>query len=185
MFVLGHLGIGRAMLGRARWRLPAVAFLVGALLPDIIDKPLYYAHVARYVSGTRTFAHTGLFLCALALTAALRRSRVWNAVAIGVATHLVLDGVIDLFTSGASAEWIAFTWPFLHTQFGVSPFRSPLEQLHEVGVPAVLISEIVGFVLLVREYRVVKRRAALPEHPETRPDRVGGVGTIPVIERDE
>src|SRR5690348_3085949 len=122
MFVLGHMGIGRALLGRARWRFPALAFFVGALLPDIIDKPLYYAHLSAYVDGTRTFGHTGLFLCALGVTAALRRSRVWGALAIGVATHLLLDGFLDLFQPLPSAEWIALTWPFLYTRFAPSAF---------------------------------------------------------------
>lgn len=160
MFVLGHIGIGRTMLGRARWKIPAAAFVLGALLPDIIDKPLYYAHVARYVSGTRTFAHTGLFLCALAAIARLRRSRLWGAVTIGVATHLLLDGFVDMLKPDPSSAWIAFTWPFLHAQFALSPFHSPLEQLHEVGIPVILISEIVGGLLLVREYLLIKRRAA-------------------------
>lgn len=165
MFVFGHVGIGRTMLGRARWKIPAVAFVVGALLPDLIDKPLYYAHVARYVSGTRTFAHTGLFLCALVLVALLRRSRIWGALAIGVATHLVLDGFIDLFQPGPSAEWIALTWPFLHRQFALSPFHSPLEQLGELGLPAILLSEVVGALLLVREYRLIARRKRSADHP--------------------
>lgn len=185
MFVLGHIGIGRAMLGPSRWKIPALAFVLGALLPDVIDKSLYYSRLTHYATGTRTFGHTGLFLGVLAGAAALRRSRVLGALAVGVATHLVLDGLLDLFNPEPSSAWIALTWPFLHTRFALSNFHSPLDQLREIGIPAVLICEIAGALLLVREYRLSKRRAALPEHSETRPDRVGRVRPVPIIERDE
>lgn len=179
MFVLGHVGIGRVMLGRWRWRIPAAAFVLGALLPDIIDKTLYYSQLTSYAVGTRTFGHTGLFLCALVAIAAIRRSRVWGAVAIGVATHLALDGVVDVFNPDPSSAWIALTWPFLHTHFAPADFRSPFDQLHEIWMPAILISEITGAVLLVREYRLSRRRRALSEAAEPRPGRRGGAGPAP------
>ena len=185
MFVLGHIGIGRTLLGPSRWKIPAAAFVAGALLPDIVDKSLYYSHLTRYATSTRTFGHTGLFLCAIAAIVALRRSRAWGAVAIGVATHLALDGLVDLFTPEPSSAWIALTWPFLHARFAAAYFRTPLDQLGELATPAILISEIAGGLLLVRDYRISRRRAALPEHPEPRPDRAGSVGTVPVVERDE
>lgn len=160
MFVFGHLGIGRTLLGPSRWKIPAAAFALGALLPDIIDKALYYSHVASVATGTRTFGHTGLFLCALASIAVLRRSRGWGALAIGVATHLFLDNVLDLFTPDPGSAWIALTWPFLHTRFAPAVFRSPLDQLHELWIPAILISEVAGALLLLREYRLYKGQTA-------------------------
>ena len=43
MFVLGHLGIGSWLAAR-RVRADSIAWLLfGAVLPDLIDKPLYYA----------------------------------------------------------------------------------------------------------------------------------------------
>ena len=42
MFVLGHVGIGTRVLGGLRQRLPARWLILGCLLPDLIDKPLFY-----------------------------------------------------------------------------------------------------------------------------------------------
>jgi len=69
MFVFGHIGIGRALIGRWRHTLPLVPLTIGMLLPDIIDKPLYYARVWPFISCTRTFGHTGAFLLLLLLIA--------------------------------------------------------------------------------------------------------------------
>src|SRR5438552_13741940 len=102
MFALGHLGIGKKLAARPfRHFSPGDkrAFFVGALLPDLIDKPLYYipawvtgreAAGAGILSGTHLFAHTGLFLLALSVAALVTRSRPLRALAIGVATHCVL-----------------------------------------------------------------------------------------------
>jgi hypothetical protein len=152
MFVLGHIGIGRTIVGPIGRALPIVPFAIGALLPDAIDKPLYYAHVSSYVSCTRTFGHTGLFFSALVLTAWARRSRVWAAVALGVATHTVLDGVLDAFSQGTSSVFMAFTWPFVYTYFASYDFESPLDQLGQVWRPRILITEAIGLALLAREY---------------------------------
>src|SRR4051812_43796707 len=53
MFALGHVGIGRrlvpryrAFTARERW-----IFALGALLPDLIDKPLYY--IPSWITGKR------------------------------------------------------------------------------------------------------------------------------------
>jgi hypothetical protein len=185
MFVLGHVGIGRVMLGRSRWTIPAGAFVLGALLPDLLDKTLYYSQHTSYATGTRTFGHTGLFLCAVAGVAALSRSRVWSAVAIGVATHLALDCFVDLFNPDPSSAWMALTWPFLHTRFAPAYFHSPFDQLHEIWTPVILISEITGAALLVREYWLYKRRVAILEQPERRPDCAGGVRPEPIVGREE
>ena len=70
MFALGHLGIGKKLAARPfRHFSPAErrAFFVGALLPDLIDKPLYYipawltgkeGAAAGILSGTHLFAHS-------------------------------------------------------------------------------------------------------------------------------
>ena len=97
MFVLGHVGIGTRLLFGLRQRLPPRWLVLGCLLPDLIDKPLFYGllwtrgHPDALISGSRSIAHSGLFLLALlALALALRRPGPW-AVFSGVATHLVLD----------------------------------------------------------------------------------------------
>ena len=160
MFVLGHLGVGRAIIGPLRRALPFVPFAAGALLPDVIDKSLYYAHLSSYVSCTRTFAHTGLFLGVAALTAWGVRSRIWTALAVGIATHLLLDGLMDLFSREPSSAFIALTWPFLHDRFASYDFASPLDQLGQIWRPRIMLAEAVGLAWLAREYSTSRRSRA-------------------------
>lgn len=170
MFVLGHIGIGRTLLGRARWRLPVLAFMVGALLPDLIDKPLYYSHLSSFLTSTRTFGHTGLFCGVLMAIAAATGAPAWWALALGDATHVVLDLFLDLFSKDPSSTWIALTWPFLHAHFALMPRKSPVQQLHEIEIPGVLIAEIIGGLLLVRDYRL-RARFSAPQRPLSPPTR--------------
>src|SRR5438067_10091840 len=102
MFVFGHIGFGRTMIGSKGRSLPALPLVVGMLLPDLIDKPLFYWHVSSFITCTRTFGHTALFLGSLLGLAVMRRSRVWLALGVGAATHLALDGLLDLFSPGES-----------------------------------------------------------------------------------
>src|ERR1041385_5467328 len=77
MFVLGHIGIGRRLAAhryaafsrRDRW-----LFVLGTILPDLIDKPLYYipssitgkeGAALGIIAGTHSFGHTLLFLVTL------------------------------------------------------------------------------------------------------------------------
>ena len=152
MFVFGHVGFGRTMIGSLRRTLPIAPFVVGALLPDAIDKPLYYSHVSSFVSCTRTFAHTGLFVLVLGAVAAATRSRAWTAVLLGVVTHVVLDTGMDMFSHEPSSEIIALTWPFLHTHFYSRDYSSPLDQLGQLWNPRIIVTELIGIALIVREY---------------------------------
>src|SRR5258708_4279712 len=93
MFPLGPLGIGPFAAARRVSPDGLPWFLLGPLLPDLIDKPLYYAlrlalgHPAWIVVGTRTFGHTLLFV--LLLFAVLPR-RIGAALSLGMLTHLSL-----------------------------------------------------------------------------------------------
>ena len=148
MFVFGHIGIGRAMVRPWQRAIPALPFIVGALLPDLIDKPLYYVHLSNFISATRTFGHTGLMLGMIFLYARLARSRAATAVGLGVATHLLLDGCLDLFSRDPSSEWIAFTWPILHTHFAHYDFLSMFDHLVRLWNGPLAISEAIGLSLL-------------------------------------
>jgi hypothetical protein len=161
MFVLGHLGIGSRMLFGLRQRLPAWPLYAGCLLPDLIDKPLFYALLAfgrpwPLISGSRTFGHTGLFLLAVLLAAAaLRRPWAW-AIAVGVATHLALDIVGELVT-GADPEssiWLAVFFPAYGARFPVAHFNSILEHLSIAAQSGYVIAgELVGGLILLLSRR--------------------------------
>jgi len=167
MFVLGHLGIGKRLASRAYRgfsRAARRAFFVGALLPDLIDKPLYYGWSwltgkhgadAGLISGTHLFGHTGLFLLVVTATAVVTGSRPLRALAIGVVTHLVLDFV------GLSMDLRTLLWPALGWQFPSYPFASVTEHLGTMFRPVTFAGEALGAAILWWDYRAA-RSASLP-----------------------
>jgi hypothetical protein len=162
MFVFGHIGIGRKLAQPWSRRLPAVPLIIGMLLPDLIDKPLYYARISGFFSCTRTIGHTGVLLGAIALAAVFARSRVLAALALGVATHLALDCFGDLFNNEPSSAWIALTWPVLHTRFASYYIPSIQVHLERLWVAPTIVSEMVGLALLGWDaWRVRQAKQAL------------------------
>jgi len=164
VFALGHLGLGKRIAARPVRRFSRVekrAFFLGALLPDLIDKPLFYIPFwltgrngadAGILSGTHLFAHTLLFLLALVLAARLTGSRAARAVAIGVATHFVLDVV------GLSMGLGTLLWPLLGWRFPAYPFRGLGQHLSTILNPVTLGGELLGAAILWWDWR----RARLP-----------------------
>jgi len=161
VFVLGHLGVGSRLLFGLRRRLPPWPLYAGCLLPDLIDKPLYYALLLLHrlpplISGTRTFGHTGLFLLALlALAALVRRPWAW-ALFAGVATHLALDVAGELVPGGSpeSSIWSAILFPAEGVRFPVAHFDSPLEHLlANARNGFVVAGEILGALILINARR--------------------------------
>ena len=168
MFVLGHLGIGSFLAAR-RVRAEQLAWLlVGTVLPDAIDKPLYYALVLAtgrrgadlgLISGTRTFGHT--LLLAVLLWLVLPR-RIGTPLSIGIATHLFLDELGDvasalfpiLGTHGRPGTISAILFPLLGPHFPISPYRSALEHAESLANGYVVAGEILGAVLLVWQWRM-------------------------------
>lgn len=161
MFALGHLGIGKKIATRPYRRFSPVekrAFFLGALLPDLIDKPVFYIPFwithrrGDVLSGTHLFAHTGLFLLALAIAARVTRSAPLRALAIGVATHLVLDCV------GLSMDLRTLLWPLFGWQFPAYPFRNLGQHLTTILNPITLAGELLGAAILLWDWRRARRQ---------------------------
>jgi len=158
LFLLGHLGIGRRLAHYWEATLPAAALAAGTLLPDLIDKPLYYSRLWPYITATRTFGHTGVLLLALAGAGVLFESRVLKALATGAATHLLLDFAGDL-PGGLeqSSTLIAALWPLSGGRFSTSYMPSMTAHAWLLLSWPTLASELAGGLLLLREWR--SRRA--------------------------
>jgi hypothetical protein len=161
VFALGHLGLGKRIAARPYRRFSRAerrAFFLGALLPDLVDKPLFYlpfwltGRRGELLSGTHLFAHTGLFLLALIIAARLARSRLARAVAIGVATHLVLDCV------GRSMGLATLLWPLLGWHFPAYPFSGLGQHLSTILSPVTLAGEVLGGAVLLWDWRRARRR---------------------------
>jgi hypothetical protein len=168
MFVLAHLGIGTWMARRSVRGEQLVWVLLGTLLPDLIDKPLYYAlvfatgrHGAQLglISSTRTVGHTLLLL--LALLALLPR-RIGAPLALGMATHLFLDELGDLAglvlpfartASSGPSVLTAILFPLLGWRFPVLPYASAVQHAASIVNVWTLACEVAGAALLAWQWR--------------------------------
>ncbi|MDG6225293.1 MAG: metal-dependent hydrolase [Candidatus Thermoplasmatota archaeon] len=131
MFPIAHAGLPLAPFLFSR-RMPKGWWLivVGAVLPDIIDKPL--GHVILPENNGRVFAHT-LLLSALLLAIGTK----WRPALLlsyGTLTHLLLD---SMYMDPQSVMW-PLMGGFRSTDFS---YIGWLEALKD---PAVILGEIMG-----------------------------------------
>lgn len=167
MWIFGHLGIGSKIAAPFSRKLPYVWILFGTLLPDLIDKPLYYGFAFAtgrrgldigLISCARTFAHTALFVLALSMIAFIRKSTLFAALSIGVSTHLVLDGFQDywilrvLGQSGESSLRLAALFPFYENRFGDFPYESAFEHVTNSLRTVTVVAEAIGLLILGWDY---------------------------------
>lgn len=158
MYLFGHIGIGQTVASPWRRRLPTRPLILGTILPDLIDKPLYYGFVLAtgrhgaaigLISGTRTFGHTGLFLLLLTLVAVVRKSPVFAALALGVATHLLLDSLGNPFSHVLATGGVPLLWPLHGLRFPVFPYTGAKDQLWQALLnPYFFWTEILGLSLI-------------------------------------
>lgn len=108
---------GAILLFRYIFRDPKVdvrMLALGAVLPNLIDKPLGTLIAPDYFGADRLIGHslafpTAIMTLALLVTRRGRRRRVIMAVAIGAMLHLLLDG---MWMSSATFLWPVFGWAF-------------------------------------------------------------------------
>src|SRR5436309_15961922 len=114
MFLLGHLGIGLGLAWLLSWKSPTRIdyrwVLFGAILPDLIDKPL------GFLAGldSRLWAHTFLFLFAILALSFVPSLRGLRLIGFGVATHLLLELI---WNQPAIVLYQAYGWAFQDAQF--------------------------------------------------------------------
>ena len=166
MFWLGHMGLGAQAAARVDRSAPLKPLLFGTLLPDFLDKPLYYGLSALFhrrgaalgiIAGTRSFGHTILLTVLVMSLGARRKSRTLHALGLGMATHLILDLFTDFCLRRGDFSMRAFAWPLLGWQFPVYPFYGWRDHLSSGRDPFMLVTETIGAALLIRAWR--RRRA--------------------------
>lgn len=159
MFLFGHLGIGSKLASPFSQGLARKSIWIGTLLPDIIDKPLYYGlsfftgkkgQALGLISGTRTFGHTALFLLSLSFLAFFRKSRTLAALALGTGSHLLLDSI-------PNAAHCPLLWPLQGWEFPVTPFVGIVDQLSIWNRPSLVWGECLGFVLICWDQWTLRR----------------------------
>lgn len=141
MYVLGHLGLGLGIAWLATYRRPGAVdyrlVLLGALLPDLIDKPLG----VLLDLDARLWAHTLVFVAVVLAVSAVPRARLLVSVGIGVLTHLLLDRIWE---QPSVVLWPALGWSF-------PPGGPDLEGFLEALLrdPYVQAGEVAGLIVLV------------------------------------
>lgn len=159
MFPFAHFGIGTAVTRAVSNKLPFRWILLGTMLPDFIDKPVFfilgsikYFQRLGWEPGKRGFAHTLIFFLILIGIARFRRSPAWYALAMGVLTHQILDIVSKSFGGDFSpfGGFQVFLWPFLGWAFPTLSY----------GMHGMMIwgLEAVGIGLLVGQFAVKRFR---------------------------
>lgn len=162
MFILGHMGIGSKLASPWSKGLPLQWVFLGTLLPDLIDKPLYYSlsfitgtHGAQLglISGTRTFGHTALFLMFLVIFAFFKHSRSLAALAIGTMTHLFLDNIVEHFLPPPiDLAHLALLFPLQGVRFPVYPFGGFKDHLLSLTNTVTFAAELLGGGILAWDY---------------------------------
>ncbi|MHB2016226.1 MAG: hypothetical protein ACYCW6_04695 [Candidatus Xenobia bacterium] len=169
VFFFAHLGGGSQMVLPWRPRTPLKPLLLGTVLPDLVDKPLYYlatwlcgkhSAATRFLGCTRNLGHTALFLLLWLAVGWKTRSEGCLAVALGVATHDLLDWVEDFicFSHDPSSEMLAFFFPFTG-HFGHYGPPNAVAHLLTAFNPFRLTTELIGLALLVLLWQQRQRAA--------------------------
>lgn len=158
MLPLAHLGIGLKLAQPFSRGLGKSWILAGAILPDVLDKSLYYGGTVlgyatgagHLIAGTRTFGHWALTTLVPAVGAVVFRSRAAAAFALGLATHLLLDSFLY-----PTPE--AVLWPLLGP-FPSPPFISWREHLNAYSSFLPLALEGLGVIFLIDEWGLKRLR---------------------------
>jgi membrane-bound metal-dependent hydrolase YbcI (DUF457 family) len=120
---------------------------IGALLPDIIDKPLGQLILRDSISNGRIFAHTLLFFIIIALAGlylySRRRQRWLLVIAFGILMHLILDA---MWETPRTILWPLYGLAFPREDLGDWVSETLLALVKN---PAVYIPELIGAVILV------------------------------------
>ncbi len=151
--IFWHVG-GALFLGRWVFRDPAMdlrVLVLGAVLPDLIDKPIGSILFIDFFGTGRVYAHTLLFavLVLAGVMAVTRRGsdnrKRWMALPIGVLLHLLLDMPLD-----AETLW----WPVLGLEFPSFAEGAFVDLVaYLLRSPWVVLQELAGLAYLVALYR--------------------------------
>lgn len=158
MIFFGHLGITTGVIKsyekvfykdkkmNSKISIDYRAVLLGAILPDIIDKPIGAYFFRSTFHNSRIFAHTLMFSALLIIVGSLllyiRRNNSILLLGISSSIHLILDSMW-LYSS------ILF-WPYFGLKFPVRPegnwIQSDIVKL--VTDPSCYLPELVGFIII-------------------------------------
>jgi hypothetical protein len=131
MNVWGHVALAHSLATRRPWGMEALKsralpLIVGALLPDIIDKTLMIAEV--YPWG-RTVGHSAYVLTLFALISLLAKREWFTWLVAGWVSHMFADFTDDVVVAIQATRYVFaawYTWPY----FNPDMFAVQVEPIH-------------------------------------------------------
>lgn len=130
-------------------RMDLRVLVVGAMLPDIVDKPLGQVILRDSVNNGRIFCHTLLFLIIITLVGLYlyrSRGRLWMlTLSFGTLVHLILD---EMWLMPRTVLWPLYGWSFPKSELTVAEWTQALWEALFTD-PVVYIAEIIGLIVLV------------------------------------
>ena len=111
MTFVGHIGIVAPVSYALKLSVPLT--ILGAILPDLIDKPLW----AFGIGAPRFAAHTLLFIILVSIPFFVWKRRYGISMLLGISSHLFLDWV----TGGAPIPWLYPFRDYPYVQFIFDP----------------------------------------------------------------
>jgi len=171
MFIFFHLLTGLLLgfligdiLHDRRWIIPCA---IGAILPDLIDKPLGLLLFAGSIGNGRIYGHTLLFFFVMLVTGLLvwryLKSTVILALSAGILSHEILD-----------LMWMkmeTWLWPFMGPFPGKLPedyfftlFNAELDNLSEVILAILFCSGCILFLASLKNNAVREKLLRIPKN---------------------
>ncbi len=133
--------------------------LIGAILSDIIDKPLGHLIFRESLGNGRVFGHTLLFLIIISVAGFYlynQRSKTWLlTISFGTFMHLILD---QMWQSTQT-----LFWPLFGFTFPKGDITGWVENMWKAFItdPGVYIPEIVGGLVIIWFARILLRRGKI------------------------
>jgi hypothetical protein len=163
MYPVAHIGIGSLIVLKTYYRkyqnVKLSHIFLGTLLPDLIDKPIYYIgkyfQVAEYsllsVAGSRNYSHTLLFAVIIFGLSLTSRKALLLSVSLGVISHQLIDIISDMLISWnyRSISLGLIFWPAYGTRFPKGPFANFSEHLKFWFSPYEISGELLGLTCLI------------------------------------
>jgi len=136
MMPLGHIGLPFIpFLGQRAYKVDPRLLMLGAVLPDMIDKPL--GHLLLPMNNGRIFAHTLLFAVVILCAGIVFRKLM--PLSLGVSFHHLFD---DLYLDPRTALW-PLMGPFPTSDFKFTSWITAFSD------PQVFGWELLGIIVLV------------------------------------
>jgi hypothetical protein len=151
MIFFGHIGITLLLVflifTLLKKKIDYRFLLIGAILPDLIDKPIgQYLFYSTFHNG-RIFAHTILFMLLLVLLAAL----LWRKYRFAGAGVLAFGAIAHITEDQIWREPVTAFWPLLGWGFPKLDMHDYAGYIWDVLLhnPSAYVPEIIGLIILV------------------------------------